>query len=261
MMNPFQRKMRIPSKGWLERMTSKYRYTPDIARLENIVGHYLFICDDLKELHRRHNLISPYPVQAEAVTKDSFAVWVRHLGKESYPIPLPDRCARMPYSRIQGELYFVPTSVIVSIDNYRRNGVEFHRKRIDVRIPHKQLWLDLQLQPKETNWMYHTVEAWMYIGNKIYWENLLDGGLLYGICTYKYFDNGPPNDVGKYYEFTAKDYFNYDGNLWLSEQQAIDKKLIENKEKREREFREIFEGAPEGTLSAMRRRWRGLFRR
>jgi AIG2-like family. len=213
----FNRQAKIDD--WFERLVAGVKWTPDIALLEEKAAHLLFICDDLKQQHRRHGLLRDQRFLAEAFTRKPMSMWTRNLGKLSHPVPFDDKSLIAPYSVVQGELHLVNTEQLCSLDRYRMNGVEFDRVRLHVKVPYMKAWLDKELKPKFSGIIHETVECWMYIGVKEYWYPLLDakgGGILFSPTTTHFFDKGI-GDEGKFYQFSSRDYFGGNGAEWLKE--------------------------------------------
>lgn len=251
---------RFPT-GWLDRVTADYRYTKDIADLELLAGHYLFVYDNMKTGHRQASVLAGAELKGEVLSRDPYSVFVRNLGANSYPLPLARKYPGLPHSRILGELYFVDTKTLVEIDNLRRNGVEFTRQRVISLFPFKERWLDNEtMELRETRIRYFKVEAWMYIGNKIFWHNLLDNGLLFGVCSHSEFENGPPTDEGRVYSFEHKDYFNGDSRKAEEAFREDQAKVSLYLNKKRQVIEDLKQASKPGSLSALRSGWKRLWR-
>lgn len=189
----------LPSLKWvLEDMERKHLYTPDKETVLAKSKWYLFLPDDLKFRHRRHDLIqgnSELKVHAAYTEKDFFH-WKKDLGDASFTIPLQctpkekqGHLGPMP-AKVCGELHLVDSHLLLYLDQHRLNGVQFERKRIKLRIPYReQRWLKDRGRAEEvlgrnldastaylTKWQYAEEWAWMYCGIRDYWDEQLDAG-------------------------------------------------------------------------------------
>ena len=156
-----------PDKAWHERENQMPPYTPDILELEKKGYHWVFEYGDLQARMPKHNMINA-AYSCTAYTVNKYAVLKQSAVEEPFPIAfehdVPGR--KVPHSKIRGELYAVPLSNHLLIDSYRQNGVYFYRRRIKVLVPE-------QTQTKGGDIRNVTRDAWMYLGNKDYWTNML----------------------------------------------------------------------------------------
>lgn len=176
--NPFARKqIAIPPSDWWSKDIPQY--TPDLNQLERKVGHLVFICDETMKAHFRHYIIKDATdTNVRAFTYDNLTLIKKDLGKASQVIPLTTRYAGAPYARIRGELYVLAPKQFIELDNYKLNGVQFQRVRVKLLIPYRKLSFDWWAKDKsmyeqavaQTPFWDDTVEAWMYIGLKDYWD-------------------------------------------------------------------------------------------
>lgn len=241
---PLKDSIKFPDKGWARRVLGgKYDYTPDIVKLENLEGHLVLIHDDLKFEHRRHSLVQYADMLAfDAYTADNFSMWTVRMGKDSYPIAMKQK-SFVPHCVVHGELYFVDTATLVSLDRYRQNGVIFQRERVPIRVPYVKAWIDGNLEPRQTNILYETMDCWMYTAVPSYWNDRIDGGILFSKTSIHHF---APNkhdlgDKGRFYRFSAEDYFGGDGLKWIEGQQLANQKIKELEVRREGVIEELRE--------------------
>lgn len=169
--------------------------THDLCELERQNFVLLFIYDEMMK-GRLHNVLlgeGSFKI-ATAVTKDDFylckntegdsirVIMLRHYPQSSKPV--------------QGELWAIHPSSIITIDKYKVNGVQFKRNKIDVVIPYKKG----KVAHKE---FYKTVSVFAYIGRDSYWKDLIDGGYNYSpVRTFKHKDF----IKGDYFFFTPLEY-------------------------------------------------------
>jgi hypothetical protein len=178
----------------------KTKYTPDISRLEEQEYHLLFVCDELKKDHAKHDLLG---MDAEylfpAYTRSVYQFWQSDDPTVS-PVPMKsgDKASIVRYfpkpAKIKGELYAVRSQQFLLLDNYKQNTVEFRRQKIMVIVPYRTVvWLkDHSLDPafgplvnaiqgerytgksiKTTKEKVHLLRVWMYIGRSKHWNPLL----------------------------------------------------------------------------------------
>jgi len=174
------------------------KHTPDVLALQQFKRHLVFLPCNLQQGKAYHSLLTDSPeYQGVAYTRGKYMMYVKQLGNESFPIPLPGVAERKvirtrlndhfdpPSARIRGELYWVsPDCLMENLDNHKLNGVEFARKRIEVVLPYKdpitQVNRDTgQLEANfsgEKTWIY---SAWFYEGVEDYWDKQIDAGYLF----------------------------------------------------------------------------------
>jgi hypothetical protein len=131
---------------------------------------------------------------ASAFTHKRFHMVKKKLGQHSYPIALelqPSLVTRT--ERIKGELWKVRPERYLELDKYMENRVFFRRRRVQVTIP---CYITVKREfnsppdPKTVMLLGGTkrgpyapsCEAWMYIGEKEYWEPQLDAGYIFQKC-------------------------------------------------------------------------------
>lgn len=171
------------------------KLTPDIASLEKFQHVLLFAADETMEQREKHPLIAAEVAGGwGAFTESEFTLVVKNLGRESLAIPLDVKFQSIPSARIRGQLFLIRPYVFKLLDNYKQNGVQFKRLRINVQIPSRvKSWngmRDVQLPLK-------TVEAWTYLGVEEYWMPLLDSGYLFKPASRFNHKNNPM--LGQYY--------------------------------------------------------------
>lgn len=186
----------IQQQQHIQRLIQGYdlpEFTSDLWELEQKKEHLVFIHDDMMQTNPNHQLVQEgslsgfYPFQYGYTTK-KFSFVTKELGLKSFPVALDlrDLAEELPMwistsHRIRGEVYAVRTPTIVSLDNHRRNGVEFQRRRVNINIGYKKLWRShwynafgrKQYEYKLGKEEMMTVECWMYIGREEYWKDQL----------------------------------------------------------------------------------------
>jgi len=165
-------------------------YTPDILDLERRKRVCVFVYDDMKTGGKLHeyvqetSLTGRFPLYT-AYTVDPFFVWKKDLGTESFPVALEDQVSsairvadRKGPARIEGEVYCLRPKQIVKLDFLRENGLQFFRKEVDVYVPHsKVIYSAKQPLPALHDPMKQTFPAFIYVGNRSYWDQQLGGVL------------------------------------------------------------------------------------
>lgn len=189
-------KIKTPDFRWKnEHIDHENGYTKDYLWLESKEWHLFFVCDDLMRRHSRHEKFMKEDTEYKAgafTESDEFSMWKKKVGTESFPIPLIGYRWSAPTmveqkdetrtkisimelnatrtGRIKGELYLVRPSVLVNLDKYRENGVQFTRKRTKILVPYRPQEGSTTVNDEE---FIHQVKAWMYIGELDYWQDLL----------------------------------------------------------------------------------------
>jgi hypothetical protein len=186
-------------------LTESAKYSPDLGFLEQFEFQILFSADDTKLGHLRHCLIEESALLSTGYTRKNFRFWEQRVGEgdkqERIPIPIIDHSEAKPLDfgqlnkfpqpmKIQGELHLMRPHQFRELDNYKQNGVQFLRKRIDVIVPHREViikdYFDVDgrelprcLQGKQGVHgpeVVYMIRAWMYVADPSYWNDLVDGG-------------------------------------------------------------------------------------
>lgn len=167
-------------------------YTPDIAELEQRIWNPVFVPDEFMTLGHKHDEVKDgasgfFPFYEDCYTTEKFTFLEKHLGKMSHAIPFETiNDDQLPMwmnkaFRVKGELYALRGSQIISLDNYKRNGVEFDRVKVNINVPFKPKYRTVT-QSYSGIWRsdYHsgkthitTIAAYMYVGKKTYWHEQL----------------------------------------------------------------------------------------
>jgi hypothetical protein len=146
-------------------------------------------------------------------TRAKFVSYVKELGKESFPIHLPENQGHRksfnpkepPACSVRGELWFVSPEILAErLDNHRLNGVEFSRQIVEIKFPYRTPYVstdrDMGLKcVMYTNELTYMLRAWMYVGIEEYWDTQLDNGYLFKRCA-SYFTRKKGYE-GEIYEF------------------------------------------------------------
>lgn len=189
------------------------RYTPDIAFLEQYKEHPVFIYDHMMTGHRRHNLLDGAKREAFGFTKSAFAVWMQRAGQHTFPLPFQDRSSIIPNSVLRGEVYYLPTSTIKVLDEYKNNKLSFERQRVKIIIPYRYRWHDeidnelvhVSREQKQSLW------CWMYVAKKEFWDDTPYWSRNFCAVSQNTWKGGDPalaQENEKYYVFKYSDYFN-----------------------------------------------------
>ncbi len=195
-------------QGWLDEYKEDFKYTPDIRTLEMGRRWFVFEYGECMEGKRDHKTLmdSGRAVRVgHAFTKFSnLIMYKKQLGEYAYPVVLGrmPRYPKMQYriqentlpGRIKGDLFLMEgVDQIVLLDMARENGVAFRRIRMEILFPYfdgKQEQLT-------------SCPAWIYIGLKDYWDNLIDGGYsATPVRRFKHVNRGGDYVMGDYYFYS-----------------------------------------------------------
>ena len=168
------------------------RFTPDIATLELQQFHLVFVCDDLMKGGKNYTVIkedSTFVVRTFTLRPYNF------YRKRTDGSPAIVNVGTMETGslRVKGEVHSVLTPGVVKLDKHYQNGVQFKRYRTPLLYPStptgvlknvcedgKPLPYTLQGNKRFTlPERVDPIEAWMYIGLRSYWDDLLDGGFAF----------------------------------------------------------------------------------
>lgn len=157
----------VPEKAYLEAIEMEIpKYTPDLIDLEQKEYHNLFVCDNLMKNRREHEYLKGayrHPIQPFTSAKFSFIQLEVEGGHEF--VPLRSGFYLVPFSRIRGELYAVPTQTLLELDKIKKNTVEFERYRANLVVP--------------AQGCLNHVEAFFYLGRLDHWRDTITKGLTY----------------------------------------------------------------------------------
>jgi hypothetical protein len=113
------------------------QFSPDVARLDLLEFHRIFICDELMSTRRDFKYIKEEVVyKVVAFTADKFDFIV---DPDGIALPIPSENGFV----IKGELWIVrPKAIYEKLDKLRLNRVHFIRRRVDVVDPYRQYTID-----------------------------------------------------------------------------------------------------------------------
>jgi hypothetical protein len=172
----------LPSE-FFDHVQDVLKYTPDMHHLQTYEKVRLFVYgEDMSSMPKYEELLGEFEPEATAFTFENFETWKHKLGKETYPIALEKRSSTRayhawakadslnpPWAKVKGEVYLVPPERIFFLDSYRKNGVEFVRKRVHLILPFRHVKYPGFPQLQD-------MKAWMYVGKPDYWADRLDAG-------------------------------------------------------------------------------------
>lgn len=165
-----------------------HKHTPDLWKLEQFAFQNIFVSDDLMTGKKHHSIIkdaaySGEPIHPVCYTFDKFTFFKKDLGEHSFPVSLPwdyrpTSHLRWPVvpARVKGELYTIRPKSFIELDKLRLNGVQFHRQRVRVVLPYREVRFDKKhILPNITDDYILTTTAWMYVGAPKYWDDQIGG--------------------------------------------------------------------------------------
>src|SRR6266481_3227384 len=111
-------------------------FTPDIARLEGLERHNLFVCDEWMSDRRQSFVLEELGGRREihhAWTMHPL-LFLTHQGHfdDGVTVPLDGLGSRR---KIKGEVWSVPPTAFIKLDKLRLNGVKFKRDRVYAIVP------------------------------------------------------------------------------------------------------------------------------
>jgi hypothetical protein len=213
----------FPSTHEARWLTEQTRYSPDLGWLEQFEYQWLFAADDTRVNHPHHTLVKDCEFGATAYTTKKFNYSVLETAQERIPIPLiatsDEHIVRHfpPPLKIRGELLKVRTYQFQGLDTYKRNNVQFKRKRITVIVPYRDGTYTTNVDehgdlikpiPRQLQGTRHFVmskekvyiiRAWMYVALPAYWDDILDAGWR-GFKTVNYYES-KRSWLKEYYDF------------------------------------------------------------
>lgn len=219
-------RINFPSVHEARWITDQTIYSPDYGWLEQFEFQLLFCGDDTKLNHSHHCLLSDNSAfVGNAFTVNRFNYWYSDIGEDRIPIPMMtedrDHTVRYfpPPLQIQGQLFAVRPQAFLSLDTYKRNTVQFRRKRVNLILPYREVnrtdYFDEEqkiirpLPPSlvgkavESKERVYIIRAWMYVGKEDYWNGLLDAGYR-GFKTVNYYESRRPW-LKEYYAYPKRE--------------------------------------------------------
>lgn len=133
-----------------------YPNTPDLAILENKPQHLLFHYGDE---------FSHVPLICGGFTDEKMIMWTSRTGVCNFPVALQLHVNRnIPRGRIGGWVYQVTADDLIYLDTHMQNGVQFHRKRVKLRLPGDS-------ETRNHEYRHYTEQrAYMYVGVRKHWQ-------------------------------------------------------------------------------------------
>lgn len=186
------RKEKFPSFDWHDNALRKTDKTPDVAFLESLEHQLVFVADEFMSVNPKASVLEKLKAKKEfeCFSKETYTVYQKRLGRESFPIPLSVEHKTAPSLQVKGELYSMRSTALFELDKYKENGVQFQRIRVPVNIPvSRYKWFkDRKHAENEAgkplgrsrllvSSEQFTKQVWMYVGIEEYWP--IDGGYLF----------------------------------------------------------------------------------
>lgn len=188
---------------WLEDLQAQgANMTPDLWKLQRRERHLVFLYNECQEGQYADQMLGINSEKLYAAsTKDTFVLWKKKLGLETFPIMLPiepsERFGRSSFlgkpARVTGQIFRVPPMVIKELDSYVLNTVQFERQRIEVIVPYRRKSEGL----RHTH--YEVFKVWVYVGRKEFWKEQLDANKIFFDRVTLY--TAKDENIGDYYYF------------------------------------------------------------
>lgn len=192
----------------------EWKYTPDAHFLDKYKTQNLFIFDEMKKGLPGYQLIEGWTEQqCVAFTRDRFSMWNTKFNPETmrddgatFPLTL-DNFQDRAGARIKGEIHVIPADLLYTIDKMKHNGVYFTRQRRRFIVPY--MGVPKHETPANGIPYHHIISAWMYLGNNLFWDKLVDwdssywktGNIFKPVRRFE-----PRINLGEYYCWTIGEY-------------------------------------------------------
>lgn len=162
----FKRNKKL-SEQWIREASANC--TPDLISLETKSHHRVFFCDEYMKPHFMFTSLKGSVYRGNGITLEDFSCFKRDVGVLSEVIPLRAKYPWAPFCPIRGQLWKIPTDLLIKLDVAKFNGIRFKRTKVSLAIPHH----DPKTGVREVNMAY---EAWMYVGVHEHWHEMLSKG-------------------------------------------------------------------------------------
>lgn len=164
-------------------------FTPDWWKLEQFERQLLFVDGTLMSGQANDFMVKefshvPMPIHPTVYTHADYTFWMKDLGRQSFPVMLPENYrptgfVRWPIEplRVRGELWAIrPQAFKKYIDEHMQNGVRYTRVRIKITLPYREIgWSKDKPLVKLSEYKTAVREAWAYVGIPEYWDPLIGG--------------------------------------------------------------------------------------
>lgn len=190
---PFKRKASpLLRDDWQIRAEAYTENTPDAWQLELQPRVNLFVYDDMMPGHRNHEFITGNACpMGWAITRKLYSLWKFKPMAEAFALEnsyknfmsMPGEINDIHYGYLRGEVYSIPSTQIVELDNYRQNGERYQRVRIPVVVPYHKTTENKELVARvgageliSKKQRVVALSAFCYLGKPEYWNPRLDWG-------------------------------------------------------------------------------------
>jgi hypothetical protein len=166
---------------------ARTKFTPDIAELELSQFQLVFLCDDLMLAGRKYDLIREHSAfVTRAFTKREYQFFKKSTDGSAVIVNASQKM-QTGNLRVKGELHCILSTRIPELDTHYQNGVSFQRYRTPLLRAATPVAIaqDVDVDGNGHKKVFHLpevidpLEAWMYIGLRSYWDDLLDGGFAF----------------------------------------------------------------------------------
>lgn len=187
-------KLKEEFREWIkaQRYGEAGTYTPDIVELELHPRVPIFVHDEMLPGGINHDMVTETNLKGRwpsysGFTEDTFHMWHRRLGTDSYAVALKadnvpqehDRPewaedTRQKPGKIWGNIYHIRPYAFKKLDFVKANGVEFKRTKVNITVPIQKTFY--KALPEVSHEMKYVIPCYMYIGNPDFFNPLIDGG-------------------------------------------------------------------------------------
>lgn len=187
-------RMSIPTPQEFYAELQKTKYTPDLAELEQYAWQAIFVCDEFKRKHMKHDLLGEdAQYQYPAYTQKKYQFWdpidpTEHLVPFEVSMMTKHVVGFPPIANIKGEVFLIRPRQFLLLDEWKQNTVQFNRRRVRVVVPNRSIkWVRDRSQHHFFNspeQFYNNktltddevvtiVRAWMYEGNPSHYDAII----------------------------------------------------------------------------------------
>ena len=193
--------------------------TPDLIELERNQHWYLFVPDELMCWCPEGHRLNEATFEKHAFTTGKYSMFT--YGEHKYPVLVDRSFYTTPARPVKGELYLVPTSLLLKLDSYKNNLNNFIRKRVKITVPYRLEYDISEIKnsgrldfltgsgyniPDKilSEYKLNQQKAWMYVWNDK--AHPVDAGFLFTNNIKHY--RSRMKEIGEYYYHSKIDYQN-----------------------------------------------------
>lgn len=143
-------------------------FTQDVPLLECYENHYVFVYGTLKRNGPRHEILKDTPgtkwCGVGVTVDDRYDLLINDPEEFNGVFPIAfDRVSRQRDAKIKGEVWLVPTNLLIRLDQIEGNTYMFEREKRGIWVGQKRImaWVYLGLKGFWNTYTLHDMPMWL----------------------------------------------------------------------------------------------------